>query len=290
MFSEFLSDYIEFIELEKGLSEHTINAYRNDIISFYDYLNANGKNDIKLTTRQDVSGYIKHLSISDTKSSSIVRKIASLKGFWKYLNACEKVKNNPILDITPPKIPKKLPKVLTLDEIETLLKENLDTFHLALFELLYATGVRVSELTNLEEENLNLATGILKTKGKGSKERLIPIGKKAKNALKKWLTERNRIILNNPSAKHKGKLFINSQGKPISRQYIYSFINELGKSVHKQISPHTIRHTFATHLLEHGADLRVVQELLGHSSIVTTQLYTHVSKARLKEVYHSING
>ena len=200
MFSEFLSDYIEFIELEKGLSEHTINAYRNDIISFYDYLSANGKIDISQTTRQDVSGYIKHLSISNIKSSSIVRKIASLKGFWRYLNACEKVKNNPILDITPPKIPKKLPKVLTLDEIETLLKENLDTFHLALFELLYATGVRVSELVSLEIQNLNLEKGILKTKGKGSKERLIPIGKKAKNALKKWLTERNRIILVNPNA------------------------------------------------------------------------------------------
>ena len=284
MFSEFLSDYIEFIELEKGLSKHTINAYRNDIISFFDYLNSQGKDNIELTTRQDVSGYIKHLSILDTKSSSIVRKIASLKGFWRYLNACEKIKNNPILDITPPKIPKKLPKVLTLDEIETLLKEDLDTFHLALFELLYATGVRVSELANLEEENLNLTTGILKTKGKGSKERLIPIGKKAKTALKKWLPERKRILLNNPNSKHKNKLFVNSEGIAVSRQYIYTFINELGKTVHKKISPHTIRHTFATHLLEHGADLRVVQELLGHSSIVTTQLYTHVSKVRLKEV------
>ena len=290
MFSEFLSDYIEFIELEKGLSKNTINAYRNDIISFYDFLTSQGKGDIARTTRQDVSSYIKHLSISNTKSSSIVRKIASLKGFWRYLNACEKIKNNPILDITPPKIPKKLPKVLTLDEIETLLKENLDTYHLALFELLYATGVRVSELKNIETQNVNLSTGILKTKGKGSKERLIPIGKKAKTAIKKWLVERNRIILNNPNAKHKDKLFINSRGEPVSRQYIYSFINELGKSIHKQISPHTIRHTFATHLLEHGADLRVVQELLGHSSIVTTQLYTHVSKVRLKEVYHSING
>ncbi len=290
MFSEFLSDYIEFVELEKGLSQNTINAYRNDIISFYDYINSIGKSDIKSITRQDVSGYIKHLSISNIKSSSIVRKIASLKGFWRYLNACEKIKNNPILDITPPKIPKKLPKVLTLDEIETLLKEDLDTFHLAMFELLYATGLRVSELTTVESQNINLSTGILKTKGKGSKERLIPIGKKAKNALKKWLEARNRIILNNPSAKHKDKLFINSQGLPISRQYIYSFINELGKKVHRRISPHTIRHTFATHLLERGADLRVVQELLGHSSIVTTQLYTHVSKVRLKEVYHSING
>ncbi len=290
MFSEFLSDYIEFVELEKGLSQNTINAYRNDIISFYDFLCANNKNDIKTVTRQDVSAYIKHLSVLDKKSSSIVRKIASLKGFWKYLNACEKVKNNPILDITPPKIPKKLPKVLTLDEIEALLRENLDTFHLALFELLYATGVRVSELAGLEVQNLNLTTGILKTKGKGSKERLIPIGKKAKSALKKWLIERNRILLNNAHAKHKDRLFINQQGAGVSRQYIYTFINELGKTLHKQISPHTIRHTFATHLLERGADLRVVQELLGHSSIVTTQLYTHVSKVRLKEVYHSING
>lgn len=290
MFSEFLSDYIEFIELEKGLSQNTINAYRNDIISFYDFLCAQGKDDIKTATRQDVSAYIKHLSISNTKSSSIVRKIASLKGFWKYLNASEKVKNNPILDITPPKIPKKLPKVLTLDEIEALLKENLDTFHLAMFELLYATGLRVSELATLEVQNLNLSTGILKTKGKGSKERLIPIGKKAKTALKKWLTERNRILLNNTNAKHKDSLFINAHGERVSRQYIYSFINEFGKTLHKQISPHTIRHTFATHLLERGADLRVVQELLGHSSIVTTQLYTHVSKVRLKEVYHAING
>ncbi len=290
MFSEFLSDYIEFVELEKGLSENTINAYRNDIISFYDFISANNKTDIKQVTRQDISSYIKHLSLADTKSSSIVRKIASLKGFWKYLNACEKVKNNPILDITPPKIPKKLPKVLTLDEIESLLKENLDTFHLALFELLYATGVRVTELVSLEVQNLNFTTGILKTKGKGSKERLIPVGKKAKTALKKWVQERNRILLNHPNANHKDRLFVNLEGKPISRQYIYSFVHELGKTVHKQISPHTIRHTFATHLLEHGADLRVVQELLGHSSIVTTQLYTHVSKVRLKEVYHSING
>ena len=290
MLSGYLSDYLEFLELDKGLSENTLLAYRNDLMDFFDYLYSIDIQEVDKISRSSLSSYIKFLSENNIKTSSQVRKIASIKGFFRFLCSREIIKSNPALSINIPKVPKRLPKVLSVSEIQNLLSKNLSILDSVIFELLYGCGLRVSELVNLDIRNINIQTSILKTMGKGSKERIIPFGKKAKNAINKYLKQREKISSLGLAGVAKNALLLNEKGEKISRQYVYSLIHDLGKDINKQISPHTIRHSFATHLLENGADLRVVQELLGHSSIVTTQLYTHISRVGLKEVYKSING
>ncbi len=287
-----ISDYLSYLEVERALSKNTIEAYENDIFSFLEYLSNEMKiDDISQIKRTHISSYNRHLASKGISPVSIVRKIASIKGFFRYLCINSIIEKNPALALTSPKVTKKLPKVISVKEMEKLLSSHLDIMEKALFELFYATGLRVSELVNLEIKNTNIKTGIVKTMGKGSKERIIPIGSKAKSALKAYFKEREIIILTNDLAKKNQKyVFLKSNGAKINRQYVYKFIHNLGKKIEKNISPHTIRHSFATHLLENGADLRVVQELLGHSNIVTTQLYTHISKKRLREVYFSINS
>ena len=199
----------------------------------------------------------------------------------------DNLKHNPALAIEQPKLPKRLPKVLSMKEISDLLQKDMSLIEKSILELLYACGLRVSELTDLVINNIDLNAKYLRCTGKGSKERIIPIGKKACNALKNYFKEREYIIKKyNLKTKY---CFIKENGKKLTRQDVYLFINSLGKNISKDISPHTIRHSFATHLLENGADLRVVQELLGHSDVSTTQLYTHISKKRLKDIYFSIN-
>ena len=283
--SQHISDYLAYLELERGLSGNTILAYQSDLIAFFDYLG----NDANLDElkRKDFSSYTKYLARNEINPSTITRKIASIKGFFRYLCFKRIIKINPSISITPPKLPKRLPKVLTINELEKILSENLDLSDFAIVELLYSAGIRVSELTELELRNLDLTQNIIKVFGKGSKERLVPIGKKCSATLKEYLKKRELIALKYNS---KPYLFLNSDGTKITRQKVYKLIHSLGKVVGKNISPHTIRHSFATHLLENGADLRVVQELLGHASIVTTQLYTHISKKTLREVYFKING
>lgn len=296
-----ISDYLEFLEIEKGLSENTILAYRSDILSFFDFLAEEEKNkdggreiiEAGDVQRSHFGSYTKFLMNKDIKPSSIVRKIASLKGLFRYLNAREEIRSNPALGANSPRVPKKLPKVVMLEEIETILRSDMEPKERAIFELLYAAGLRVSELVELETGNVDLKNNTVKTMGKGSKERVIPLGSHAKAAIERYLEDRNLMLRLLNIASDPRKLFLNNRGGKISRQFVYNFIRACGEKLTsggKIISPHTIRHSFATHLLERGADLRVVQELLGHSSIVTTQLYTHVSKKRLKEVYHAING
>lgn len=289
MIIQLVSDYLSYLEIERGLSENTIAAYKNDLFLFFEYFtNINSVEEIK---RTHLSEYIKHLGKSGLNASSITRKIASIKSFFRYLCAARGLKSNPALEIAIPKLSKKLPKVVSIDEIEKLFKKRMNLLELAVFELLYATGLRVSELVELEIKNIDFKNNTLKTIGKGSKERIIPIGTNAKKALGNYFKERElHLKLSNSRKKAPQKVFLNNLGEKITRQWVYTFIKELGEDIHKSISPHTIRHTFATHLLENGADLRVVQELLGHANIVTTQLYTHVSKKHLKDVYFAING
>ena len=283
--SQHISDYLAYLELERGLSQNTILAYQSDLIAFFDYI----EKDVELNElkRKDFSSYTKHLARNEINPSTITRKIASIKGFFKYLCYKRIIKANPSSSITPPKLPRRLPKVLTISELDKILKEKLDLVDFAIVELLYSAGIRVSELTELELKNLDLAQNMIKVFGKGSKERLVPIGKKCSATLKEYLKKRELIALRYNS---KPYLFLNSNGTKITRQKVYKIVHSLGNIVGKNISPHTIRHSFATHLLENGADLRVVQELLGHASIVTTQLYTHISKKTLREVYFKING
>lgn len=289
MLVQLISDYIQNLELERGLSKNTLLAYENDIMEFFDFFKEiDNPNEIK---RSHFSKYTIYLANNGIKASSITRKIASIKGFFRYICANREINSNPALAISSPKIPKKLPKVISYDEIEKLLKNHLSVKEKAVFELLYATGLRVSELCNLTLKNIDFKSNLLKTFGKGSKERLVPIGKKAKNAVLEYMKERELYIKTNLGSNSKiDYLFINDKCGKISRQWVYNFVKKQGRLINKSISPHTIRHSFATHLLENGADLRCVQELLGHSSVVTTQLYTHISKKHLKEVYFKING
>lgn len=283
MILQILSEYLEFAEIEKGLSPNTIEAYRRDLSDFLKNID-----DINSVSRMQISGYIRNLRENNYEPSSITRKIASLRGFFKWLCANNYCKNNPTLTLEQPKNPKHLPKVISISEIEEILNDGLSLLQTLIVELLYGCGLRVSELTNLSLNDIDINAKFLKCSGKGSKERLVPLGKKAIKALKNYREQRD--FLCKKFDINSKKLLINEHGKFVTRQEVYSFIHEQGKKIHKNISPHTLRHSFATHLLENGADLRIVQELLGHSDVATTQLYTHISKKRLKEVYFSING
>lgn len=279
-----LSEYLEYLEIEKGLSDNTIEAYRQDLISFLELLNC----EISTVQRIHINNFILLLREKNYSPTSVTRKIASLRGFFKWLCINEYCQNNPTLTLEQPKLPKRLPKILSVLEIEGILNQNLTKLETVIVELLYGCGLRVSELTNLKINDIDLNAKYLQCFGKGSKERIVPLGQKAIQAIKKYLTERDFII-----QKYRldtKKLLLKSTGKNVTRQDVYNFIHCQGKKINKTVSPHTLRHSFATHLLENGADLRVVQELLGHSDVATTQLYTHISKKRLKEVYFSINN
>jgi integrase/recombinase XerD len=285
---QFLSEYLEYLEIEKGLSENTLEAYRRDLTSFLDFC-SNGKEfEITDITRSDINSYILKLRQDKYSPSSVMRKVASLRGFFKWFCANEYGQKNPAQTLEQPKMPKRLPKIMTIDELNTILNSDLSKTETVIVELLYGCGLRVSELTNLKFNDIDLKSKYIKCYGKGSKERIVPFGEKAKDALKKYSKYREMILLKNNS--NNKNLLIKEDGKNISRQDVYNFIRKQGEKIHKHISPHTLRHSFATHLLENGADLRVVQELLGHSDVSTTQLYTHITKKRLKEVYFAINN
>ncbi len=284
MDTQILAEYLEYLELERGLSSNTIDAYRRDILMFLDYSQHPEFDNI---TRMGINSYIRFLREENYSPTSVIRKIASIRGFFKWLCANEMCKFDPTLTIERPKIPQRLPKVMTISEIEEILRENLSKTEKVIVELLYGCGLRVSELTNLKINNFDLSAKYLTAFGKGSKERIIPIGKMAIKAIKEYLPFRDFLL--KKFRLDTKVLLINANGKNMTRQEVYIFIHELGKKIHKNISPHTLRHSYATHLLENGADLRVVQELLGHSDVATTQLYTHISKKRLKDVYFAIN-
>ncbi|MBO6180316.1 tyrosine recombinase [bacterium] len=285
---QYLSEYLEFIEVEKGLSENTINAYRRDLSGFLDFCTNKGILGVEYITRNHLNSYILNLRQESLNPRSVVRKIASLRGFFKWLCANSYIQSNPASAIEQPKLPKRLPKVMTLQEIKEVFHSNLNSRENLIVELLYDCGLRVSELVNLKTSDIDLKSRYIQCFGKGSKERLVPFGKKAKESFNKYYKERE-IILAKYNLNSK-RLLINDSGRFITRQDVYNFVRKLGEKIHKHISPHTLRHTFATHLLENGADLRIVQELLGHSDVSTTQLYTHITKKRLKEVYFAINN
>lgn len=283
MIVQILAEYLNFLDVEKGLSQNTIEAYNRDLSDFFDFCGV----ELCEIQRTQINFYIRNLHEKKYSPTSIMRKIASLRGFFKWACANEIIKTNPALTLEQPKIPQRLPKVISPQEIEEILNQNLNKIEKVIVELLYGCGLRVSELVNLKTNDYDLNGKYLECTGKGSKDRVVPLGKKAIIAIKNYLPEREYLVQKyNLDTK---RLLINDRGKTVTRQEIYTLIHEHGKLLNKTISPHTLRHSFATHLLENGADLRVVQELLGHSDVSTTQLYTHISKKRLKEVYFSIN-
>lgn len=280
---QIIAQYLEYLELEKGLSPNTIDAYRRDLSKF-----SKGIDDIQKIDRMTINTFVRKLREEKLAASSVIRKIASLRGFFKWASSTGIITKNPASTLEQPKMPQRLPKVVSVKEIEEMLHNNLNPFEHVIMELLYSCGLRVSELVNLKLNDIDLNSKYVRCFGKGSKERIIPMGETAKNIIKEYLPERDLLIKKyNLSTKN---LLIMPNGRKITRQDVYTFIHAQGKLIHKNISPHTLRHSFATHLLENGADLRVVQELLGHSDVSTTQLYTHISKKRLKDVYFSVNN
>ena len=280
---QIIAQYLEYLELEKGLSPNTIDAYRRDLSEF-----SKGIDDIQKIDRMTINTFVRKLREEKLAASSVIRKIASLRGFFKWASSVGIITKNPASTLEQPKMPQRLPKVVSVKEIEEMLHNNLNPFEHVIMELLYSCGLRVSELVNLKLNDIDLNSKYVRCFGKGSKERIIPMGETAKNIIKEYLPERDLLIKKyNLNTKN---LLIMPNGRPITRQDVYTFIHAQGKLIHKNISPHTLRHSFATHLLENGADLRVVQELLGHSDVSTTQLYTHISKKRLKDVYFSVNN
>lgn len=279
--------YCEYCEIERGLSLNTINAYRRDLMAFCEFLSQEEIEDENAIERKHLNLYVKHIRSQGAKPSTAIRKEASLRGWFEWLYVNGIIKSNPALNLENPKLVSKLPQVLTVSEVLSILKEKMSVTELAIFELLYSTGIRVSELTSLKLKDIDLNGKYLRCFGKGSKERLVPFGKKAHKAIVKYLKERDFLIKKfNLKSQN---LFITDTGRNLTRQDVYVFIRKITEKTGKKCSPHTLRHTFATHLLENGADLRVVQELLGHADVSTTQLYTHISKKRLKEIYFSVN-
>lgn len=280
---QIIGEYLEYLELEKGLSQNTLEAYRRDLSEF-----SQGVEDITKVDRMSINMFIRKLRENKLTPSSIIRKMASLRGFFKWASSAGIIDKNPASTLEQPKVPQRLPKVVSIKEIEEMLHNNLTPLEHVIMELLYSCGLRVSELVNLKTSDIDLSSKYVRCFGKGSKERIIPIGEIAKKAVTEYMTERDFLVKKyNLNTK---LLLIQKSGRLITRQDVYTFIHAQGKLIHKNISPHTLRHSFATHLLENGADLRVVQELLGHSDVSTTQLYTHISKKRLKDVYFSINN
>lgn len=284
-----IAAYLESLEIERGLSPNTIEAYRRDLYYFADFLQSYLIDDPKSVKRTHINYYIKNLYDKKYTPASITRKIASLRGFFRWLFANEITSQDPTLGIEQPKMSKRLPKVISITEIEDILHNNLSDIQKVVMELLYGAGLRVSELVNLKVTDIDLNAKYLRCFGKGSKERIIPLGDKAKHAIKIYLKHRELYLKRNKKEEEK-HLLVKENGHTVTRQEVYVFIRSQGEHLSKHISPHTLRHSFATHMLENGADLRVVQELLGHSDVSTTQLYTHVSKKRLKEIYFAINN
>ena len=276
-----LKEYENYLKFEKNYSMNTINSYLSDIKEYQEFK----KGDILSSTKEDILAYLK--TIKNLESTTISHKISSLKSFFKYYQKREKIKVNPLANIKSPKIAKKLPTYLTLEEVSKLLdveiKSPYDARNKAILELLYSSGIRISELCNMQTSNYNSYECIIRLIGKGSKERIIPLGDYAISVLEDYINNYRTKI----NKKNINSIFINNRGDAVSRQFIFKVIKKecLKKGIRKNVSPHTLRHTFATHLLQNGADLRIIQELLGHENISTTQIYTHVSNQELKNDY-----
>ena len=280
-----IDEFLTYLRIDKGYSENTINSYKIDLEKF---LNFNKNINIDTISNDDLKKYVKHLKEEKLNEKSISRNISCLKSFYKFLVIQKYVSKNPSDAIFIPKVKKSLPKILTEEEVLSLLDvdltDNYSYRNKAMLELIYATGLRVSELVNLKLEDIDLNQDIVRTMGKGSKERIIPIGDYAKEYLEKYLYEYRGTMLKKNNNEY---IFLNNHGKKMSRQGFFKIIKQIAKEkgIKTDLSPHTLRHSFASHLLKYGADLRTIQELLGHSDISTTQIYTHITNEELKKNY-----
>ena len=282
-----ISDFLDYIILEKGLTDNTRSSYTFDLECFNNYFR---NMNIKDINKQDLLDYLKYLKETKKLSSrSIERHLTTLRGFYKYLKKMNIINEDITTNIDNLKLEKHLPSVLEPEEIDKLMDIKLNNpFNIrtkAMLELMYSSGLRVSELVNLTINDIDLYNNIIIVNGKGRKERIVPIGEIAKESLSNYLSCRN-VLLKKKNG-NPNELFLNNHGQAITRNGFNYLLNNVlkEKGIEKKVSPHTLRHSFATHMLDNGADLRTIQELLGHSDIVTTRIYTHISKKQIQENY-----
>lgn len=289
---DLIEDYINYVYIEKKLSDNTKAAYLSDLLSFDEYLNNKMINKV---TSKDIVSYIDHLTDLKEADKTIARKIVSIRTFFDFLMKEKRINVNPCEKIESPKLRKSLPKTLNSEEINKLLdlkpKTALEYRNRAMIELMYATGLRVSELVNLELNDINVKDNYIRVYGKGKKERIVPMAEITTNILNEYISVYRDSLLKGYLT---DKVFISSYGKGITRQAFFKILKKIAKEqgIEKDFSPHTLRHSFATHLLEYGADLRSIGEMLGHENIKTTQIYTHLSNNKKRkdyEAYHPRN-
>lgn len=294
-YEQIFKDFYNYLLFDKNYSLNTINSYLTDMYDLLMFIdkNSNKENILFNLSENDIRDYIKDLSKHNISERSISRKISTFKTYYKFLIITNKVKKNPMEFIIMPKQSKSLPTVLSIEEVLNLLDIPLNTpqdyRNKAMLELMYATGLRISELINLKMSNIDLELNLIKTIGKGSKERIIPVGDYATEYLKEYIYNYRSSFIKKNNSEY---LFLNRSGNKMSRQMFFKIIQKLAleKNIKTKFSPHTLRHSFATHMLEYGADLRTIQELLGHSNISTTQIYTHMSTDKLRENYDNFHS
>lgn len=291
---EFIEGFKNYLSVEKNFSDHTLNAYCSDIVSYILWLNGTSCVDVDFNKLRE---YLHFIQRFEYKKTTIARKTASIRTFYKYLFRERYIDSNPTISLSAPKRPKSLPKFLTTDEIEKILNNvKIDTpagfRNRVILELLWATGMRVSELSNLNFGDLNLEENEIRVFGKGAKERIVLISDRAKQYLIQYINTARKLLAPGydiGEVTGKSPIFINNTGYRLQNKTIRTAINDVVEKIElpKKVTPHVFRHSFATHLIENGADLRVVQELLGHAGISNTQIYTHISMKHLQEVYDS---
>ncbi len=289
----FLQDYMTMLKVERNLARNSLESYERDLQQYHQYL----KTELKLKTIRDVTlghirSFVRKLSNRGLAANSIKRAVSSIRTYHNFLSAEGHMKDNPAQLLDTPKIPRKLPNVLTIQEIDKILgiiPENAPMAQrdLAIFEMMYSCGLRVTELCDFTTKDILWDSEMISVKGKGNKQRFVPIGPIARENLKNYLNhERNTLADKNPNV---AEVFLSRNGRKLTRMMIWVLLKKWTESaeIKKEVSPHTLRHSFATHLLEGGADLRSVQEMLGHTDITTTQIYTHLDKEHLKEVHRT---
>lgn len=284
----YITNFLNYIKLHKGDSPHTLRAYKNDLEEFFNFAQFEPEKIEPVVIR----GFISEQILKGKSKTTVARKLSTLRSFFSYLYSEGFIKINPARVVSSVKTKRAIPKFLTVDDAFKLVEApSEDKFTVqrdrAILELFYSSGIRVSELCGLNLEDLDLREGLIKVRGKGKKERIVPIGQKAKEALKKYLAIRQILRIKKKLSLDETPLFINNRGQRISDRQVRRIVEKYAKfiGVLEKIGPHTLRHTFASHLLMEGADLRVIQELLGHASLSTTQIYTHVDLKHLIEVY-----
>ena len=287
--NDHFQDYLTMLRVERNVSAHTIDAYKRDLKQYLEHLDSNAIKSLHDISSEHIRDYVRKLNNTGLAAKSIARIISSIRSYHNFLSSEEIIKENPALNLDSPKIPKKLPEVLSEKEISNIIEAIEDSYQFAkrdkaIIEMLYSCGIRVTELCDLETSNLFFDDDLIRVMGKGSKERLLPIGGRAKRFLNDYLVNTRHKLIKKTSS---SSVFVSRNGKPLTRAMINNILKKwcLVSGITKSVSPHTLRHSFATHLLEGGADLRFVQALLGHSDISTTQIYTHLDKHHLKEIY-----